>query len=339
MFVAAGIAGFAPSAAAKIVTTVVQVVAGAAKEIQTRHRRNTFLDRANQELFMPRGMYAMVMAFKEETPGQQPGGPLNKLAGALGKSLFSFERLDINQTVAKYSNPDPGMSKVKKGFRGMRTASGKTYTEVELPEAASLIYPDLDRAMAKEMQQDGEQKSSEKTSAKDKFKGAGAWVQDYRDRKAQANFVSDYRHTQISKIKANQPQERDHQGSSLAVPSSSRAGFSSRFNNPDHPANSGSLISLITGGAIKTDPRQARGPLGLGRRSLYGDSQDQRRLPVRGRAPRETRRGRGQRDQRKSVIKKVMQQDVLYLLIVNLPTEREVQESVADLESLMGTGA
>lgn len=34
-----------------------------------------------------------------------------------------------------------------------------------------------------------------------------------------------------------------------------------------------------------------------------------------------------------------MQQDVLYLLIVNLPTEQEVQESVADLERMMGTGA
>lgn len=139
---------------------------------------------------MPRGMYAMVMAFKEETPGQQPGGPLNRLASTLGKSLFSFERLDINQTVAKYSNPDPGMSKLKKGFRDMRVASGKTYTQVELPEAASLIYPDLDRAVEKQMQQDGDQKSADKTSVKDKFKGAGAWVQDYRDRKAQATFVS-----------------------------------------------------------------------------------------------------------------------------------------------------
>lgn len=168
-----------------------QVVAGTAKELQSRHRRNTFLDRANQELFMPRGMYAMVMAFKDEVPGQQPRGPLSTLAGTLGKSLFSSERLDINQTAAKYSNPDPEMSRLKKGMKDIRLVSGKTYTEVELPEAAALVYPDLDRAVEKEMQQEGKGKGAEKTSTKDKFKGAGAWVQDYLDRKAQATFVSD----------------------------------------------------------------------------------------------------------------------------------------------------
>lgn len=195
VFVAAGIAGFAPSAAAQIVSAVVQVVAGTAKELQSRHRRNTFLDRANQDLFMPRGMYAMVMAFKDEVPGQQPRGPLSKLAGTLGKSLFSSEKLDINQTAAKYSNPNLEMSKFKKSLKDIRLVSGKTYTEVELPEAAALVYPDLDRAVEKEMQQEGngegKGKGVEKTSTKDKFKGAGAWVQDYLDRKAQATFVSE----------------------------------------------------------------------------------------------------------------------------------------------------
>lgn len=279
----------------------------------------------------------MVMAFKDETPGQQPGGPLNRLAGALGKSLFSSERLDINQTAAKYSNPDPDISRLKKSFRSMRNASGKTYTQVELPQAASLIYPDLDRAREVHITQNGE-KTTEKTNIKDKFKGAGAWVQDFRDRKAQATFVSDHCQLRLFNIKVTKiSQERDHEGSSLAVPSSSRPAFSSRFNDPDHPANSGSLISLVTGGAIKTDPRQARGPLGLGLRNMNWDSQEQPRLPARGRAlPQEARRGRVQTGQRTSIIKKVMQQDVLYLLIVNLPTEQEVQQSVAELEKLMG---
>lgn len=187
---AAGIVGFVPETAAQIVSTVVQVVAGTAKEIQSRHRRNTFLDRANQELFMPRGMYAMVMAFKDQIPGQQPGGPLARIAGTLGKSLFSSERLDINQTAAKWSNPDPEMSRLRKGLKDIRLVNGKTYTEVELPEAAALIYPALDRAVEKEMaQQQGKGKEAEKPSTKEKFKGAGAWVQDYMDRKAQASFV------------------------------------------------------------------------------------------------------------------------------------------------------
>lgn len=139
---------------------------------------------------MPRGLYAMVMAFKDQIPGQQPSGPLSRLAGTLGKSLFSSERLDINQTVLKYSNPYPEVSKLKKGVKDLRLVNGKTYTEVELPEAAPLTYPDLDWAMAREMQQEGKGKLAKKASTKDKFKGAGAWVQNYVDRKAQATFAS-----------------------------------------------------------------------------------------------------------------------------------------------------
>lgn len=35
-----------------------------------------------------------------------------------------------------------------------------------------------------------------------------------------------------------------------------------------------------------------------------------------------------------SVIKKVLQEDVLYLLVVNLPTQEEVKESVEQIENL-----
>lgn len=183
--------GLVPELASQIVSTVVQVVAGTAKELQSRSRRNTFLDRVNQELFMPRGLYAMVMAFKDEVPGQQPRGPLSKLANATGKALFSSERLDINQTVAKYSNPDADMSKMKKGMQNIRLVSGKTRGEIELPEAAALVFPELDRAADLDLQQQqGKGKEAVNETTKEKWKGAGKWVQDYLDRKAQASYVS-----------------------------------------------------------------------------------------------------------------------------------------------------
>lgn len=72
----------------------------------------------------------------------------------------------------------------------------------------------------------------------------------------------------------------------------------------------------------------------LGRRAFRREDKDQRRM-ARGRAPRDPRRERRPVGQRKGLIKKVMQQDVLYLLIVNLPTEEEVQQSVASLERVM----
>ena len=167
--------------------TVVQVAAGTARELQSRHRRNTFLDRVNEDLFIPRGLYAMVMTFKDQIPDQQRG-ILGKLSSTLGQRLFASEKLDINETAAKFSNPDPHMSQMKKGLRDIRLTNGKTYGELELPEAAELVYPSLDRAAVQAL--GGDIKGKEAAGTHEKLKSAGAWVQDYLDRRAQAFYVS-----------------------------------------------------------------------------------------------------------------------------------------------------
>lgn len=302
-----------------VVSTVVQVAAGTARELQSRHRKNSFLDRVNQELLMPRGLYAMVMAFKEDMPNQQRG-PLSRLSQTLGETLFSSEKLDVNQTVAKYSNPDKDMSKLKKGMQDIRLTSGKTHGQLELPEAAPLVYPDLDRVAAQALEGESQGKGKEPAGTREKFKNAGSWVQDYLDRRGQAWY------------------EAGHQGSSLAVPSAERPTFKSRYNDPNHPANSGSLISLLTGGAIKTTPRQARRAARRDRRNSRRGYKDEARV-ARGRSPRGPRRQRVPRSQRQGTIKKIFQQDVLYLLIVNLPTGSEVQASVAQLEQVVEQAA
>jgi hypothetical protein len=181
VFIAAGIVGFVPEATAQIVGTVVQVAAGTAREIQSRARRNTFLDRINDEVFVPRGQYAMIMAFKEDMPGTVNGGPLSRLTNELGSALFTQEHLDINQTAMKYANPDE-MTKMRRQLKNIRLMSGTTRTQLELPEAAPLVYPELDRAA----QQDLNAENPGKTS---KWKDAGKFVQGYLDRRAQARYV------------------------------------------------------------------------------------------------------------------------------------------------------
>lgn len=309
----------APSIAAQVVTRVAQVAAGTARELQSRHRKNSFLDRVNQELLMPRGLYAMVMAFKEDIPNQRRG-PLSKLTSTLGNSLFSSEKLDINQTITKYSKPDPEMSKLKKGMQDIRLTSGKTHGQLELPESAPLVYPDLDRVAAQALEANSQGKGKEPAGTRDKFKSAGTWVQDYYDRRGQAWY------------------EAQHQGSSLAVPSAERAGFKSRYNDPNHPANNGSLISLITGGAISSTPRQRRRAARQERRGARREYRDEARV-ARGRAPRGPRRQRAPRGQRQRGIRRLLQENVLYLLIVNLPSDQEVAESVVELERIVDQAA
>lgn len=171
-----------------MVSVVVQVVAGTAREVQSRHRRNTFLDQVNQHLLMPCGLFAMVMCFKDQVPGQQKG-LLGKLSNSLGQTLFASKQLDINETVAKYSNPDPNMSNMSKQMKNLRLASGKTYGEVELPESAELVFPDLDHIAAQELGVKSNEKRPEGSGVRDKFKDAGVWVQDYMDRRAHAFYV------------------------------------------------------------------------------------------------------------------------------------------------------
>lgn len=109
----------------------------------------------------------------------------------------------------------------------------------------------------------------------------------------------------------------------------------SRYNDPNHAVNNGSLISLLTGGLINPIPRrEAKRARRQGKRSLRREHKDTRRV-ARGRLPRGPRRDRRDRAKRQGMIKKVMQQDVLYLLIVNLPSEKEAQDSVSHLENLV----
>ncbi|KAE8345613.1 hypothetical protein BDV24DRAFT_148186 [Aspergillus arachidicola] len=300
IFVAGAIVGCIPSATATAIGFVIQVVAGTARELQPRHRKNTFLDRVNQDLLMPRGLYAMIMSFKDQIPGQQEG-LLRGLSGSTGQALFTKKELDINETVEKYSNTDLNMSKFKKGLKNVRLGSGKTHGELELPEAAALLYPHLDRAAAEAAQGD--------TGMRDKLKHAREWVNDYLDRRAHAHC------------------DAQHPGTALAVPSDKRKPLKSRFNDPKHPANSGSLISLLTGGHVPVP--------GIDKMLDMTIEQSGIKRLVRGQPASHPPNAGLSQSSIERVINKKPHEDVLYLLIVNLPSKEEVQESVTKLEHVM----
>ncbi|KAJ1705141.1 hypothetical protein NYO67_12705 [Aspergillus flavus] len=243
---------------------------------------------------MPRRLYAMVMAFKDD----------------LGKTLFGVEKVDINQpvekptfdpapTIAKYTHSDehPEMNMVKKHLKNIRLASGKTHGQIELPVAAPFVHPDLDRAAARAM----EGKGRVAEGSREKVKSAGAW-------------------------------EAKNPGSSLAVPELGRKGFVSRYNYPNHPVNNGKTSSVLPGGLLGSRS-------GLIERAATSikESHDSKRI-ARGEPGSEPIKEKWQRYQRKKkpgLAKNVLQQDVLYLLNVNMPTEDELQQSVAQLEHLM----
>jgi hypothetical protein len=161
VFISAGIAGFAPSIIAMAVTTAVQIAAGTAKEIQSRHRANTYLDELNEKLFKPRGLYALIMSYKPDATRPVSSGEFNP-----------------SSVIAKYG--EPGGSKFKESSKRLRVASGKTYGEMELGEVAPLVYPALEEIAANPKDQG-------------KFKKAQKFLAEYGDKRAQANYVNIHR--------------------------------------------------------------------------------------------------------------------------------------------------
>ena len=260
VFIGGHLVGYVPTLSAQITSTIVQLLAGAAIITQGRHRINTFLDEINNTFFRPRGLYAMLMTYKPN------------------KHSWSSGPTDITQSITKSADPE-GLS--HKFTNNLKFSGGKSHTEMEIPEAAPLVFPALDAALSDQ--------SPEGTAKKENaFKKFGKFTSEYMDRRAQAEYNA------------------DNPNSSLSVPQDKQ--FASRYADPTHPANSGSLVSLVTGG--RYDPRARR----RGRRAggLIGQA----------RKATGTEKG----------IRKALRADVLYLMIVNMPTEEEMVEAKKEME-------
>ncbi|TID24364.1 hypothetical protein E2P81_ATG02667 [Venturia nashicola] len=265
VFLAAGVVGFVPEVVAQIVSTVVQVGAGAAIEIQSRHRANTFLDEMNERLFKPRGLYAIVMSYKPDAT-----------------KAISVGEFDPTATVARY---DQSTGTWRDKTKQLRVASGTTYSDLEIGETAPLIFPVLEQAAADPNQS--------------KWNSAKEFLGDYGDKRAQATY------------------QKYHPESKLAAPAPV---FRSRFSDPNHAVNNGNIVSLVSGGLI--DPSKRREEKRERKRERRVDRRLDRGFPPPRETARDRRRNRG--DEPKGFIRKALTEDVLYLMIVNMPSEKEL---------------
>lgn len=212
----------------------------------------------NNEFFKPRGLYCLIMTYRPE-------------------SNATHALIDLTQMITTSMKP---ASSSKQTFKNLRLSSGKTYGEVQLPEAAPLIFPALDSLDEKETQS--------------KMKAGQKFVADYLDRRAQAKFNGE---TPGSKL-------------STQISGGEDSTFKSRYADPNHPANSGSLIGLLTGGHVNPKGRRTRR---MGdRREMRSGRRGQEITP-------ETRK------RKEGIVRRTLKKDVLYLMIVNLPSEEEMR--------------
>ena len=296
-FIAVNIAAMAvgniPDPIAIAVSVSVQVAVGTAMEIQSRYRANTYLDQVNEHFFKPRGLYCLTMTYKPDMPGQRTVG-FDLTTGSSTTSNISPGQEALSKSL---SVPD---DRLRATLKNLRLSSGTSKGELELPEVAPLVYPALDTAAALALSTE----NPLPTKKQNALKSSGKFIADYIDRRSQAQFAG------------------MHPGSKLAAPKQEKQ-FASRFSDPNHPANSGTIVGLLTGGHYDPTARK-RGRRAQRRARRRGEllSEADIKNAEMGRAPR----------RRQGVLRRILQKDVLYLMVVNLPSESEMREINQALE-------
>jgi hypothetical protein len=191
----------------------------------------------------------------------------------------------------------PSDSKFKEQMKMFKLTAGKSKGELELPEAAPLIYPGLEEAIEKD----------------NVFKGSSKFVAGYMDRRSAAIYVS-YLGLELDRSKLIVRKAYQHPSSKLNVPQEKK--FASRYSDPNHPASSGSISALLTGGAVD---------LSKGKRERRHRIRDKRRQR-RGLAPLTEEE---KRRPKQTLIGRLLTQDVLYMMIVNMPSQEEMNHALA----------
>ncbi|RDW71046.1 hypothetical protein BP6252_07609 [Coleophoma cylindrospora] len=294
---------FMPSVTGIAVSLAIQVATGIAMEGHARYKTNNFLDKVNENYFKPRGLFCLLMTWNPESRdhSQSVSMPMNVASAVDSRNKF-------------------------------KASSAKSHGESLFPEVAPLIFPALDHL---------DQAGEEVLRTRNKLKKGKSFVDDYMDRRATAKYAAKHPESVLA--------------TSVPTPK-----FTSRYADPTHPASSGDIVSLVTGGHLSAGALRPSNSLHGGRRldlgglidgvgrarggirnGLSGSSQGcypQDGLEGRSRYDRAAERGAvmggigRNRGESGLDIKKLLKKDVLYLLVVNMPSDEEMAAAREELK-------
>ena len=191
IMIATGIASMFPDLVVDLSIQAAEIAIGIAQEVQKRWRTNKFLDQANRDIFIPKGLFALIVTYKTNDNQNTEIGTKTVDLGAsamvkYGDALALPE--DAMSTEGKQQIKQTKLDEMKAKVKQFRISSGETRGEAELPvTCAPLVFPALD-AFADA----NEPKANEgvANSIITKSKSASKFVNDYFDRRAQASYVS-----------------------------------------------------------------------------------------------------------------------------------------------------
>ncbi|OHF01829.1 hypothetical protein CORC01_03020 [Colletotrichum orchidophilum] len=212
----AGFAGEAlPDPASLLFGFAVENATEAIMEGQSLFCSNKFLNCVNAEVFIPRGLVCLVVTWQPDNDGSQVTANLVEVVKVPLTKPFLFQGI-----------PDvaAGRTSSSKGWQEMKMHVGElmrpTGGDFNWPEPAPLIYPNLECSA---------QKSDVGVKKKNAWDRMEDWINGHSDKRAQASWIEENKGYPTMNL---MPKPK----------------FRSRYADPNHPASSGDLVSLITGG-------------------------------------------------------------------------------------------
>ncbi|GKT41133.1 uncharacterized protein ColSpa_01314 [Colletotrichum spaethianum] len=194
----------------------VEYATEAALEGHSRYSSNTFLDRVNAQYFNPRGLVCLVVTW-------QPGISNNQLTVNFEGNATAFRsETGFSERITDIARQK---TSAKEGWQGIKDQMGEKMKlangNFDWPEPAPLIFPVIDDANGS-----GSDTGGKKKNALDRME---IWMEDMSDKRAQAKWVDENSDTPAASLMPN-PE------------------FQSRYADPNHPAASGDIVALVTGG-------------------------------------------------------------------------------------------
>ncbi|KAK2007431.1 hypothetical protein LZ32DRAFT_593845 [Colletotrichum eremochloae] len=297
----AGLAGMAtPEPFVLLVGIAVAFATDAVMETQSRSKSAKFLDRINAEFFVPRGLVCLVATWKPDASEDE------KLLTAVdfdGKTVEKPPKMGLAQQMRDVVTQKVSSEEIMKGFQkeicGRMKASSGAF---QWPNPAPLIFPSPEETSeAMITKRDG--------TKKNKIDRGEIWLDDFMDKRAQAKWI------------------HGNPDSTMAV-SLPRPQFRSRYADPSHAAASGDIVAFFTGGRWSTKGKVTS--------EVHGgmpDFQPQGEVRVPAPKGKESKDKPIQKNKDKSSkssssgFMSLLQKDVLYLIIVNIPSPADSMAS------------
>ncbi|EEU37413.1 uncharacterized protein NECHADRAFT_86417 [Fusarium vanettenii 77-13-4] len=294
----------APEPFTMLIGASIDVLSFMTVEAHSRFKSNKFLDHINAEFFAPRGLVCLIVTWSPTTNNDE-------LVSAVALDGRPAESPPLTQQmkdiVMQKASGKESLEKFKHQFQDNMKPSKGT---VSWPEPAPLTFPSLDEI--------SEGKESEEKKKK-KLDNAEKWLDEYMDRRGQAKWIR---------------KNPDHSVANMLP----KPEFRSRYADPNHPASSGDIVALFTGGRWKygrAKPAEAESSASKADSDRDSDSEKEDKKKEENKQTDEAsddeekdQRASKDEDKKKSSggWGQLFQSNVLYLVITNLPQKEEPAE-------------